>query len=118
VFYAFYAVAIVILVLHFTGWLKRNNLEWLMLVLAVAGISRGYFPEVTALPGAQCASSTSRLSRPDPGAASSFQARNNRLHSPYDWCRFGPVQTRSRTLEGRPADLPVLSMRSGHLELI
>ena len=35
-FYAFYFVAIVILVLHFTGWLKRNNLEWLMLVLAVA----------------------------------------------------------------------------------
>jgi hypothetical protein len=35
-FYAFYIVAIVILVLHFTGWLKRNNLEWLMLVLAVA----------------------------------------------------------------------------------
>ena len=36
VFYAFYAIAIVILVLHFTGWLKRNNLEWLMLVLAIA----------------------------------------------------------------------------------
>jgi hypothetical protein len=36
VFYAFYAVAIVILILHFTGWLKRNNLEWLVLVLAVA----------------------------------------------------------------------------------
>lgn len=36
VFYAFYAVAIVILVLHFTGWLKRNNLEWMMLVLAAA----------------------------------------------------------------------------------
>jgi hypothetical protein len=36
VFYAFYAIAIVILVLHFTGWLRRNNLEWLMLVLAVA----------------------------------------------------------------------------------
>lgn len=36
VFYAFYAIAIVILVLHFTGWLKRNNLEWVMLVLAVA----------------------------------------------------------------------------------
>jgi hypothetical protein len=35
-FYAFYIVAIVILVLHFAGWLKRNNLEWLMLVLAVA----------------------------------------------------------------------------------
>lgn len=34
-FYAFYVVAIIILVLHFTGWLKRNNLEWLVLVLAV-----------------------------------------------------------------------------------
>ena len=36
VFYAFYAFAIVIVILHFTGWLRRNNLEWLMLVLAVA----------------------------------------------------------------------------------
>ena len=36
VFYAFYVVATIILVLHFTGWLKRNNLEWIMLVLAVA----------------------------------------------------------------------------------
>jgi hypothetical protein len=35
-FYAFYAVALIILILHFTGWLKRNNLEWLVLVLAVA----------------------------------------------------------------------------------
>ena len=35
-FYAFYVVAIIILILHFTGWLKRNNLEWLVLVLAVA----------------------------------------------------------------------------------
>ncbi|MGH6628766.1 MAG: hypothetical protein ACREB3_03440 [Burkholderiales bacterium] len=35
-FYAFYLVAVIILVLHFTGWLKRNNLEWLVLVLAVA----------------------------------------------------------------------------------
>lgn len=34
-FYAFYVVAIVILILHFTGWLKRNKLEWLVLVLAV-----------------------------------------------------------------------------------
>lgn len=32
----FYVVAIIILVLHFTGWLARNNLEWLVLVLAVA----------------------------------------------------------------------------------
>jgi len=35
-FYAFYVIAIIILVLHFTGWLKRNNLEWIVLVLAVA----------------------------------------------------------------------------------
>ena len=35
-FYAFYVVAAVILILHFTGWLKRNNLEWVVLVLAVA----------------------------------------------------------------------------------
>ena len=34
-FYAFYVIAIIILILHFTGWLKRNNLEWLVLVLAV-----------------------------------------------------------------------------------
>ena len=33
-FSAFYAVAIVVLILHFTGWLKRNNLEWLVLALA------------------------------------------------------------------------------------
>ena len=35
-FYAFYVIALVILILHFTGWLKRHNLEWLILVLAVA----------------------------------------------------------------------------------
>jgi hypothetical protein len=35
-FYAFYVVAIVVLVLHFTGWLQRNNLDWIVLVLAVA----------------------------------------------------------------------------------
>ena len=35
-FYAFYVVAAIILILHFTGWLKRNNLEWLVVVLAVA----------------------------------------------------------------------------------
>jgi hypothetical protein len=32
----FYVIAIVILVLHFTGFLKNHNLEWLVLVLAVA----------------------------------------------------------------------------------
>jgi hypothetical protein len=36
IFYAFYVIALIILILHFTGWLKRNNLEWLVLVLAVA----------------------------------------------------------------------------------
>jgi hypothetical protein len=35
-FYIFYVIAIAIIVLHFTGFLKRNNLEWLVLVLAVA----------------------------------------------------------------------------------
>ena len=35
-FYAFYVIALIILVLHFTGWLKRHNVEWLVLVLAVA----------------------------------------------------------------------------------
>ena len=42
-FYAFYAVALIILILHFTGWLKRNNLEWLVLVLAVATFPAVYF---------------------------------------------------------------------------
>jgi low affinity Fe/Cu permease len=32
----FYVIAIAILVLHFTGFLKNHNLEWLVLVLAVA----------------------------------------------------------------------------------
>ena len=35
-FALFYVVAIIVLVLHFTGWLGRHNLEWLVLVLAVA----------------------------------------------------------------------------------
>ena len=35
-FYAFCVVALIVLILHFTGWLKRNNLEWLVLVLALA----------------------------------------------------------------------------------
>lgn len=36
VFYAFYVIAVIILVLHFTGQLKRFNCEWLILALAVA----------------------------------------------------------------------------------
>ena len=35
-FYAFYVVALIILILHFTGWLRRNNLEWLVLVAGIA----------------------------------------------------------------------------------
>ena len=35
-FYAFYVIAAIVLILHFTGWLQRNNLEWTILVLAVA----------------------------------------------------------------------------------
>jgi hypothetical protein len=31
----YYVIAITILVLHFTGWLRYHNLEWLVLVLAV-----------------------------------------------------------------------------------
>lgn len=32
----FYIVAITILVLHFTGFLKRHNVEWIVLVLAAS----------------------------------------------------------------------------------
>ena len=35
-FALFYVVAIVVLVMHFTGFLARHNMEWLVLVLAVA----------------------------------------------------------------------------------
>jgi hypothetical protein len=34
-FILYYVIAIVILVLHFTGVLARYNLEWLVLALAV-----------------------------------------------------------------------------------
>ncbi len=42
-FYAFYGTALIILILHFTGWLKRKNLEWLVLVLAMATFPAVYF---------------------------------------------------------------------------
>ena len=35
-FALFYVVAITILILHFTGFLARHNLEWLVLVLAAS----------------------------------------------------------------------------------
>jgi len=34
-FLIYYVVAITILILHFTGFLARHNIEWLILVLAV-----------------------------------------------------------------------------------
>jgi hypothetical protein len=34
-FIFYYVVAITVLVLHFTGFLARHNLEWLVLLLAV-----------------------------------------------------------------------------------
>ena len=43
-FALFYIVAITILVLHFTGFLARRNLEWLVLVLAVAGLRHYLLP--------------------------------------------------------------------------
>ena len=35
-FALFYLLAVALLVLHFTGFLARHNLEWLLLVLAAA----------------------------------------------------------------------------------
>jgi len=34
-FILYYLIAIVVLVMHFTGFLSRHNIEWLVLVLAV-----------------------------------------------------------------------------------
>lgn len=34
-FILYYVVAITVLIMHFTGFLARHNLEWLILVLAV-----------------------------------------------------------------------------------
>lgn len=31
----FYAIAITVVILHFTGWLAEHNLEWLVFVIAV-----------------------------------------------------------------------------------
>jgi hypothetical protein len=33
-FIVYYVIAITILILHFTGFLARHNLEWLLLALA------------------------------------------------------------------------------------
>ena len=35
-FALFYVIAITVLIMHFTGYLARRNLEWLVLVIAAA----------------------------------------------------------------------------------
>ncbi len=40
-FYVVYLLAIIVVILHFTGWLKRHNCEWIVLVMAI-----GIFPAV------------------------------------------------------------------------
>ena len=35
-FALFYVIAIAVLIMHFTGFLARHNLEWLILALAIA----------------------------------------------------------------------------------
>lgn len=36
IFYTVYVLSIVVLILHFTGWLVRRNMEWMVMVAAVA----------------------------------------------------------------------------------
>ncbi len=36
IFYIVYALAITILILHFTGWLARRNMEWAILSAPIA----------------------------------------------------------------------------------
>jgi hypothetical protein len=36
IFYIVYLLSIIILILHFTGWLMRRNMDWMVMVAAVA----------------------------------------------------------------------------------
>ena len=36
IFYTVYVLSIIVLILHFTGWLVRRNLEWMVMAAAVA----------------------------------------------------------------------------------
>jgi len=36
IFYIVYTLAIVVLILHFTGWLARRNMEWAVMTAAIA----------------------------------------------------------------------------------
>ncbi|HWN29938.1 MAG TPA: hypothetical protein VNN78_01035 [Burkholderiales bacterium] len=31
----FYVLAIILIIMHFTGWLAKHNLEWLLYVIAL-----------------------------------------------------------------------------------
>ena len=31
----FYVLAIILIIMHYTGWLQRHNLEWLLYILAL-----------------------------------------------------------------------------------
>lgn len=39
----YYVVAITVLIMHFTGFLVRHNIEWLVLVLAVSVLPAVFF---------------------------------------------------------------------------
>ena len=32
---AFYVLAITLIIMHYTGWLARHNLEWLLYIMAL-----------------------------------------------------------------------------------
>lgn len=36
IFYLVYILSIIVLILHFTGWLLRRNMEWAVLAAAAA----------------------------------------------------------------------------------
>lgn len=36
IFYIVYVLSIIILILHFTGWLMRRNMDWMVMAAAVA----------------------------------------------------------------------------------
>ena len=36
IFYIVYILSILILILHFTGWLMRRNMDWMVMAAAVA----------------------------------------------------------------------------------
>ena len=51
IFYIVYVLSIIILILHFTGFLARRNMEWAVLVAAVALFSVNILDYLKMLPG-------------------------------------------------------------------